>query len=386
MQGERPRIAIDAREMKDLATGIGNYVHNLLERLPGLDPAIDYYFLRNGRPIHDFDIRTPNAQFIVSPEYTDQRWEEEFVPSFLRSHDIDVYHSTRNGFLTFWPPGRTYVVTIHDLIPLIFPDRYPAEWVQLMRERMPAYLSGAEMIMADSNCAKRDVQRLVSVNENALRVIYLGIESSYGPMPRDEARVRLKERFGLEGDYIFYIGGFSFRKNVCGLVKAYSLLPEDTKRAYRLVLGGCGRDSFNETVRYVNELGLNGRVLFTGPAPCSEEDLRCLHSRASLFVYPSMYEGFGLPPLEAMACGAPVITSDRGALPEVSGEGALVVDPDDCPGLGGAMLRVLTDAKLRHSLVEKGSAVARRFSWDKNARETLDVYRAVLRKLGRSDP
>lgn len=385
--GNRPRIAIDAREMKDWATGIGNYVHNLLERLPELDPTIDYYFLRNDRPIDGFEIRTPNAEFVVSPDYPDDRWEEEFVPSFLRSYEIDLFHSPRSGYMTFCPPGRPYVVTLHDLIPLMFPEKYPAQWIQLIRERMPAYLSGAEKIITVSHSAKKDVQKLIPLEDDRFQVIHQGLETDYGPVPKRIAQTRLRERFNLEGEYIFYIGGFSFRKNVTTLVKAYSLLPEHLRKVYRLVLGGYRSDDFDEVVKCVNDLGLQERVLFTGPARCSDEDVRCLYSQASLFVYPSIYEGFGLPPLEAMACGTPVITSNRGSLPEIAGRGALMINPDDCRELSDAIEKVLTDAELRRSLTEKGRMISSQFSWDRNARETLGVYRAVLRdKLRSCDP
>ncbi|NPV52078.1 MAG: glycosyltransferase family 4 protein [Firmicutes bacterium] len=376
---ERPKIAIDAREMLDWATGIGKYVHNLLDRLPELDPTIDYYFLRNGRPIDNFKTRTPNAQFVVSPEYADDQWEQGFVPSFLQSHEIDLFHSPRSGFVAFWPPGRPYVVTLHDLIPLLFPEKYSSEWIQRIRDRVPDYLARAEKIITVSYSVKKDVQSLIPVEEDKFQVIHQGIEAHYGPVAEEVARPRLRERFKLEGNYIFYIGGFSFRKNVTGLVKAYSILPEHLRQGYRLVIGGYRTDDFDEVVRCVEELGLQERVLFTGR--CSEVDIPCLYSGAALFVYPSLYEGFGLPPLEAMACRTPVITSDRGSLPEIAGKGALMVNPCDHRQLSEAMARVLTDEGLRRALIEKGLAVVSQFSWDRNARETLEVYRAVLGKL-----
>ncbi len=364
--------------MGDSFTGIGKYVQNLVQRLPLLALDIDFYVLRNGQRAHEPGASHPNLHTVVTPEYPDARWEREFLPSFVKSHGIDLYHSTRSGYHEFQAPGCPYVVTVHDVIPVMFPDWYPAEWVERMRERMPGYLEGAAIVIAVSRRTKRDVQNLVLLEDSAFRVVYQGLESGYGPVPEPEARARVRERFGLEGQYVFYIGGFSLRKNVCGLVRAYSLLPEQTRMAYRLVLGGYRCDEFDAVVQLADGLRLGDRVLFTGPSWCSDEDVRCLLSAAALFVYPSRYEGFGLPPLEAMACGVPVVVSNAGALQEISGDGALMVDPEDREALAGAMLRVLTEPDLRRSLSERGPAVARRYSWDENARETLEAYRAVL--------
>jgi len=188
-------------------------------------------------------------------------------------------------------------------------------------------------------------------------------------------RARL-DRLGVPAQYLLFVGTFEPRKNVAGLLNAYGILRESEKDKPPLVLAGRRGWLFDETLAQVDRLGLRDHIVFLDTP--SDDDLLALYSGAMALVLPSHYEGFGLTVLEAMACGAPVVISDRGSLPEIAGDAALVVDPDDVDALAGAMRRVVGDAEVRARLRERGLARAAEFGWERCARETLAVYDRVL--------
>jgi glycosyltransferase involved in cell wall biosynthesis len=227
---------------------------------------------------------------------------------------------------------------------------------------------------------------LLDIPSERVRVIYLAADDIYQPILDDHRLTAIRQKYGLPESYLLYLGGFDQRKNVPTLLKAFAQLAKDS-RAFLVVAGRLPEygldlaiqakrsDFFPDPRPIVQELGIGERVVFTGWVP--EEDKPALYSGARALVFPSLYEGFGLPPLEALACGTPVIASNRGSLPEIVGEGGLLVEPDDVEGLAGAMERLLNDDTLWADLREKGLAHAARFSWEKTARETLAVYREI---------
>jgi glycosyltransferase involved in cell wall biosynthesis len=235
----------------------------------------------------------------------------------------------------------------------------------------------ADMVLTDSQASKWDIVHLLDIPSERVRVIYLAADDIYQPVLDNHRLTAIRQKYGLPESYLLYLGGFDQRKNVLTLLKAFALLVKDP-RAFLGIAGRLpqkGSDFFPDPRPIVQELGIEERVVFTGWVP--EEDKPALYRGARALVFPSLYEGFGLPPLEALACGTPVIASNRGSLPEIVGDGGLLLEPDDVEGLAAAMQKLLNDDTLREDLREKGLAHAAKFSWEKTARETLAVYREV---------
>jgi glycosyltransferase involved in cell wall biosynthesis len=235
----------------------------------------------------------------------------------------------------------------------------------------------ADMVLTDSQASKWDIVRLLDIPAERVRVIYLAVDDIYQPVLDEHHLAATRRKYGLPESYLLYLGGFDQRKNVPTLLNAFAQLAKDS-RAFLVVAGKLpekGTDFFPDPWPIVEKLGIGERVVFTGWV--AEEDKPALYSGARALVFPSLYEGFGLPPLEALACGTPVITSSRGSLPEIVGEGGLLLEPDDVEGLAGAMEKLLNDDTLWEDLRQRGLAHAARFSWEKTARETLAVYREV---------
>jgi glycosyltransferase involved in cell wall biosynthesis len=304
------------------------------------------------------------------------RWiwrSSDFLPLDRTLGGIDIYHST--NFIT--PPLRKArgVVTIYDLIML-----FPEFGVPLFpREELRRYIERADAILAISEHTKRDIIHFFNVPEDKVRVTLLAADERFRCIADPEGIRSVLGRFGIEGDYVLYTGPMELRKNVPAIVRAFATLKVEKRVPHRLVLAGNkGGGCYDEVLEIVRTLGLENDVIFTGFVP--DEDMPYLYNGAALFAFPSLYEGFGLPPLEAMACGCPVVTSNTSSLPEVVGDAGLMVDPHRPEELADAMGKILGDSALRAELREKGLRRAAEFSWRRCAEETLAVYRFVLGK------
>ncbi len=285
---------------------------------------------------------------------------------FVPAHVLPLIHPRRS------------VVTVHDLGYLAYPEAHkPAE---------RRYLTGstrwnarqATAVLADSAATKADLVRACGIDGRKVHVVYLGRDETLAPV-RDAARLAAAwERYGIAGRYLLYVGTLQPRKNLARALDAFSRIAGQAGAAgVQLVLAGKRGWLYDDLFAQVGRLGLAERVLFPGYIP--DEDLPALLSGALAFIFPSLYEGFGIPVLEAGACGVPVITSNTSSLPEVAGDAALLVDPHDVDAIAEAMLRLVEDDALRAELARRGQENVKRFSWEKCARETL----AVLEEVGR---
>ena len=295
-------------------------------------------------------------------------WGGPTVESFLGP--VDVFHSV-NAVPLPQRDGRR-VVTVQDLTCLHFPQFHP--WVRRTLFRMGVRRAArlADAIIVPSSATKRDLATWLPLADKKIRVVPLAPPEHFVPLGARES-LPVIDRYGLPyRDYLLFVGNVEPRKNLLALIEAYGRLRKDTRRAPPLAIaGGEGwRNRLIHKAAAASPFAADIRVL--GYVP--DTDLPALMNGALAFVYPSVYEGFGLPPLEAMACGTPVITSNRSSLPEVVGDAALLVDPDDRAGLAGAMARIVDEESLREELRERGLKQAQRFSWEETARLTLRVY------------
>lgn len=302
------------------------------------------------------------------------------VAAAIRRYRLDIIHDP-NGIAPFLGPaaGARRVVTIHDAFPYVYPakhnhlDNWRYRWI------LPYAARRADAVITVSECSRRDLAQALQVAEARIRVTSEGVDPQFAPVPDGPARRALLERYGVTWPYVLYVGGINPRKNISRLFEAYAQVlaayGAGGHAAPRLVIAGKRQWRTEEIEATFRRLDLGEHVHFTGYV--NDADLPGLYSGAELLAFPSLYEGFGLPPLEAMACGTPVVTSDVSSLPEVVGDAALTVNPFDVEALAAALMRVLTDSTLRKDLRERGLRHAARFTWSRTARETLHIYRSL---------
>jgi len=245
-------------------------------------------------------------------------------------------------------------------------------------KRQPRTLKTADKIITVSNSTKNDLMNHFNIPKEKIRVIFEAADEKFKSLNNKETK-EVKYKYHLNFPFILYVGGLAVHKNIPALIKAFYKVKKKGIQ-HKLVITGTKRWKYKEIFETIDKLDLQNDVVFTGYV--SDEDLPALYNAADLFVYPSIYEGFGLPPLEAMACGTPVITSNTSSLPEVVGDAGIMVDPYDVNGLADAMHEVLANEGLRANMIKNGLERAKMFSWEKCARETLKVYEEVYNQTG----
>ena len=287
---------------------------------------------------------------------------------------FDIFHATEH----LLPPLKhaKSVFTFHDAIYALFPEHHLPMNRAFLGLMMPRFLRRANAVIAVSECSKRDAARLYGIDPDRIQVIYEAADDALAPVLDEAALAAARQKYHLPPRYLLCLGTIEPRKNLPALFQAFrDLIAEPQFADVHLALVGRKGWMFQPTLDAIAQLGLTERVTLTDYV--ASADLPALLSGASAFVFPSLYEGFGLPPLEAMACGAPVICSNAASLPEVVGDAALLFDPRDVTALRAAIARVLSDPALARALREKGLAQAKKFSWQRAAQETFDVYRRV---------
>lgn len=379
------QIAIDVGLMSEERSGAGNYLFNLVKYLAEVDKVNHY--IGYGFFFRSFDSKLNKIEF---PKQRNFDLRIKRFPACLLNFSysyfgynlesiigrVDVVHCL--GLSIPQVKGAGLIVTIFDLIPLLFRDfhtRFGRREGQLQARRAA---ERAERIITISNSSKKDIIRLLHIPAEKIVVIPLAAGGLYRRIHDFESIKIFKEKYNLRREYILYVGTLEPRKNIINLLRAYSsLIKEHPDLEEQLVVVGKKGWLYTGIFKEVEELKLGDRVVFTGYVP--DEDIVLFYNCARLFIYPSLYEGFGLPVLEAMACGTPVITSNRSSLPEVAGDAARLVDPENVEEIAQAMKEILSDDCLRSQMSKEGIGRARLFSWEKAAQETLKVYEEVCK-------
>ena len=370
------RIGIDARLLYYRRAGIGQYTLRLTEALAAEAPGERFFLLHDWRQRGGLP-QAPNLRHVRLYTPSHHRWEHLTLPLELLTLRLDLLHSP-----DFILPQRrpcAGVVTIHDLAFLRFPHLVTPEAARYYsRIRQAAH--SAERVIAVSECTRRDILELLEVPQERVRVIYEAAGAPFRPLKlHPDERRDLRGRHLAAGRFALFVGTIEPRKNLPTLLRAFRRMMErypDLDPHPRLVIVGEQGWLSEEVFGLLQELRLAQEVAFIGPA--TSEELVWLYNAARFLAFPSLYEGFGLPPLEAMACGTPVVASTAGALPEVVGEAGLLLDPLDVEGWAEAMARLWSDESLRRTLREKGLERAALFSWKRAAQETLAVYREAM--------
>ena len=367
------RIAIDARKLRDY--GIGTYVRNVLRHLSRIDRNTEYVLLcrEEDCPIASELGENFRAVAETSPAYSIR--EQLSVPMDLRREAADLFHAP-HYVLPPLTPCRS-VVTIHDCIHLQFPQYLPHRLgYAYARSSLWVAAHRSARVLTVSEASKRDILRYFGIAPSKIHVIHNAIDERFGEAPSDEDVWRVRERYQLNDPYVLYAGNIKPHKNLERLIEAFYLLRREGADHVKLLIIGDEISKYATLRRAVHRYKLHQHVRFFGFVP--DRTLAVLYRLAAVFVFPSLYEGFGLPPLEAMASGTPVLTSNVSSLPEVVGDAAVLIDPYDPSAIQQAIRRVLTEPGLREELRARGLARVKEFSWERSVRRIRDVYDEVL--------
>ena len=376
------RIAIDGRYIQDHFPGIGRYAYNLILGMAEGAEDDKLIVVHNPRLANTrFDMaalaQQARIEMVDTGVATFSLAEQWRLPRLAQQVEADIWHSPY--FIGPYRLPCPLVVTVHDAISSRYPQYLPSPAARLSYEAgMRLALAAASRIIAVSEASHADLLRFFGARQDKLRVVHEAADVRYTPQTA-AAVAAVRARLSLPEHYLLYLGMNKPHKNLARLVEAWGSVAADARGDAQLVIAGRADPRYPQAQQAASRLGVASSVRFVGDV--AESDLPALYSGALLFVFPSLYEGFGLPVLEAMACGAPVLCSTTPALLEIVGDAAVAVDPLDVAALAQAMARLLADADLRQDVSRRGQEQARLFSWRRAAGETLAVYREIGRAV-----
>jgi glycosyltransferase involved in cell wall biosynthesis len=372
------RVAIDIRRAGDF--GFGTYIRNIINQFARTDSETEYLLIGQPSHIAQFDPLPENFKLLEYSAPAGSFHTHLHLPYLLHKRGVDLLHMP-----WFYAPAvvpMKFVLTVHDLTDvLVTPPGVPAMMQAGRLYFARRAVARADRIMAVSHSTKREVSRMFDVPEAKIEVVYNALDERFlrEPSPTDADRVL--ERHDVTDPFVLYAGNIKPQKNLPRLIEAFAVAKGELRdhpqySKLKLLLIGDSGEEHSDLRRAVLRSRLQGEVRFLGFVPHSV--LRVFYSRASAFLFPSLYEGFGLPPLEAMAHGAPVLTSSVSSLPEVFSQAALLVNPENIFEIARGILQILTEEDLRETLVRRGYELVRKYSWERSAEQVREVYRSVV--------
>jgi glycosyltransferase involved in cell wall biosynthesis len=373
------RIAISC--ITDIAkSGPWQVIRNLIDQLKQLDRNNEYVLYVEKTYCEDFgdlpaNFRIRRAAISATQPVLNLLWHSVILPLRLIADRVDIVHIP-------WASApllvkvRPTILTIHDLIEYRIRTHYSRSRMVYRKAVLPWSTKAASAIIAPSEYTKREITRILNTPENKVHVVYNGVNSRFRKMDTPECKTLVKKRTGISGPFILYVGQiYHPNKNLVRLLHAYKRIKSGVGIPHKMIMIGRPHASAHVVTGTAKDLGLLGDVVFTGYLP--DEDLPYFYNGADIFVYPSLFEGFGIPPLEAMACGCPVISSNTSSLTEVVGEAGILVDPESVEDITGAMIEVLSNAERRKTMIQNGFQQVQKFSWQRSARALLTIYEGL---------
>jgi glycosyltransferase involved in cell wall biosynthesis len=369
-------IAIDSRRIRDF--GIGTYIRSLVHALGAIDRTNRYTLVTGPAEARLLAGLPENFRSAIYARNDHSPFDHAAFPMYLHGLHADLVHIPLNRVPMLML--RPYVVTIHDMANLFFEEEHGNFRMQLRRFRFRRGLTRAQRVIAVSDATRRDVETLMGVPPERIRRVYNAPDPGFSAESAacgEEQKQRIMERYQIDYPFLLYAGNIRRHKNVPRLVEAFAVVREQLQshplyKDLRLVIIGDTISQHPAVRQTVIKSRVEPVVRFLGFVPF--ETLRCFYESAAAFVFPSRYEGFGLPPLEAMACGAPVVASNVSSLPEVVGDAAILVNPENVFDIARGIRDVLLDETLRQEMIRRGRLQASRFSWERTAQQVLEIY------------
>jgi glycosyltransferase involved in cell wall biosynthesis len=369
------KIGIDGRAAKWYrGTGIGTYTYQLITNLSKYDSSNQYLtFLPKNSDLKlgdNFSIK------YTSDSSNNSFWDNVKVPNLLNDFNMELYHVPQNGVGLSDNVNCPKTITLHDIIPLKMPETVSDRYLKIFIEEIPKILDICDGIITVSEFSKLDIANEFNFPIEKIFVTPLAAEDIYKPINRSYCKNIIKDKYHIDNNFILYVGGYSPRKNIIGIMEAFSLLNKNLKKDLKIVITGRKGLSYERYRDRAIQLGISDYVIFTDFIPL--EDLPLFYNASEFLIYPSFYEGFGLPPLEAMACGTPVIASNVTSVPEVCKNSAILVNPNDVDELSYSIERVLTDSFLKLTMIERGLNTSNKYSWKNTALDTIKAYKNII--------
>jgi len=375
------RIGIDARLIA-YRRGMGNFVYNLLTELAKLPGDEQYVLYVDKKQTEEFAPHYPRFTVRKLAPEAYPLWEQISLPLAVARDNLDILHCPVNTAPLWIPRNCKLVLTIHDVMYLLPAEQLPPSpsfYQRLGRIYrlflVPRIAQRAEVVVTVSYCSRQDIIKYITLPENRIYVVQGASGRVYRPVENTVALESVRKKYTLDHPFILALAGVDPRKNTSRLIEAFAKILIETNRPYQLAMIGLPSSARHRFFQEARNLGIDNQIVFSGFVP--EDDLVALYNLAEVFVYPSLYEGFGLPILEAMACGTPVVTSPRGSIPEVAGDAVIFVDPLSAKAISHGIKKVLTDHELARRLREKGFERVKSFSWRNAAIKMLQIYRKV---------
>jgi len=375
------RIGINARYLQNSRSGIAQYLYYLLLNLKAINKDNEYILLlgSNGRiceDILDLGFLNDISKLPTTNQILKIIWQHFYVPERLKNLRIDAFHEP-----TFIAPlfkRCPTVITVHDLAFKFLPGCFTLRNRLYLGQLMQRSIDTSDRVIAVSENTRKDIMSNYNIDEKKIKVVYEGVDEVFHPVldPEKVKSAAVKAKYGIKSDFILAVSMISPRKNLINLIKAFNRLKQKHSIRHQLVIVGQKGWLFNEVFEEAAASSYAQDIVFCSFV--SQDDLVMLYNVAEVFVYPSLYEGFGLPLLEAMACDCPVVASNRASVPEVCSDAALLIDPYDPVAMADAVFQALADAPLRKSMIEKGRKRVSVFSWRRAAEETQAIYDSLI--------
>ncbi len=366
------RIAVMLRTLEE-KQGIGVYARNLMSAILDNDKHNHYIFIYvNDQQMGSFGEHKQLTE-VVCPAKGKLLWDHVTVPGIAKRYNADIIFNTKFS-IPLLTRCKTMMV-FHGSEWFVYPQFYNKIDILYNKLLLPIYSKKAAAISCVSKVTADDMAKFTGINPNKLHVIHSSIGGHFAAVEDQQDREKFKLKYKLPDKYILFVGKIYPGKNFSNILRAFRKIKDNLGEDIKLVSVGDMRWDYDEEMALVTELGLKDEIQFTGWV--EQEDLPAIYSLADLFLFPSYYEGFGIPILEAMACGCPVVTASTGACPEIAGGAALLVEPDDPDDISSAVLKLINDKELQHKLIHRGYERIKAFSWDKAAQQTIKVFEEV---------